>query len=53
MDKQTKIENLKKMIEELNDQNLTQIYGLVWSLTAKDLIIDCHEDKQKRGDSRV
>jgi hypothetical protein len=48
MDKITKIKNLNCMVEDLQDRDLDAVYHLVWSLTAKDLIIKID---QKCGES--
>ena len=44
--RETKIKNLKEMIPKLNGIDLKNIYNLIWSLTAKDLLIRLAEKEQ-------
>ena len=49
MERDEKLTNIKKMVDDLSNYDLSSIYSLVWSLTSKDLIIKSMEMRQKEN----
>ena len=41
-------ENILDMMDELNDPDFHSIYNLIWSLSAKDLLLRLNDSEKKR-----